>query len=172
MRQERERERERERELRVRYREEREKIVKKLYAHAIVPMHICTGTVAICIYTQVCTGWYGRFFCSYRVKWAPFSILQNFTSTVVIALSIKCQTHHLTPVTRQSWLGWVVEKFKEIFLIVYLINIFILFIYLPIQRLIEESGKLFIDPLTKINIFFFYDLFIIHNTFFFFSFFF
>ena len=60
------------------------------------------------------------------------------------------------------------EKFKEIFLIVYLINIFILFIYLPIQRLIEESGKLFIDPLTKINIFFFYDLFIIHNTFFFF----
>ena len=52
----RERERERERELRVRYREEREKIVKKLYAHAIVPMHICTGTVAICIYTQVCTG--------------------------------------------------------------------------------------------------------------------
>ena len=51
----RERERERERELRVRYREEREKKVKKLYAHATVPMHICTGTVATCIYTQVCT---------------------------------------------------------------------------------------------------------------------
>ena len=42
---------ERERELRVRYREEREKIVKKLYAHAIVPVHICMGTVATCIYT-------------------------------------------------------------------------------------------------------------------------
>ena len=47
---------ERERELRVRYREEREKIVKKLYAHATVPVHICTSTVATCIYTQVCTG--------------------------------------------------------------------------------------------------------------------
>ena len=46
--------RERERELRVKYRErEREKIVKKLYAHAIVPVHICTGSVATCIYTQV-----------------------------------------------------------------------------------------------------------------------
>ena len=53
---------ERERELRVRYREEREKIVKKLYAHAIVPVHICMGTVATCIYTQVCTGWCGSFF--------------------------------------------------------------------------------------------------------------
>ena len=47
---------ERERELRVRYREEREKIVKKLYAHATVPVHICMGTVATCIYTQVCMG--------------------------------------------------------------------------------------------------------------------
>ena len=47
---------ERERELRVRYRKEREKIVKKLYAHATVPVHICTSTVATCIYTQVCTG--------------------------------------------------------------------------------------------------------------------
>ena len=46
----------RERELRVRYREEREKIVKKLYAHATVPVHICMGTVATCIYTQVCMG--------------------------------------------------------------------------------------------------------------------
>ena len=36
-------ERERERELRVRYREEREKMLKKLYAHATVPVHICTG---------------------------------------------------------------------------------------------------------------------------------
>ena len=62
------------------------------------------------------------------------------------------------------------EKFKEIFLIVYLINIFILFIYLPVQRLIEESSKLLIGPLAKINIYFFYDLFIIHNTFFFFLF--
>ena len=44
----------RERELRVRY-IEREKIVKKLYAHATVPMHICTGTVATCIYIQVYT---------------------------------------------------------------------------------------------------------------------
>ena len=70
----------------------------------------------------------------------------------------------------RSWLGWVVEKFKEIFLIVYLINIFILLIYLPVQRLIEESSKLLIGPLAKINIYFFYDLFIIHNTFFFFSF--
>ena len=48
--------RERERELRVRYREERGKIVKKLYAHATVPVHICTGTVVTCIYTQVYTG--------------------------------------------------------------------------------------------------------------------
>ena len=80
--------RERERELRVRYREEREKMVKKLYAHATVPVHICTGTVATCIYTQVCTGWCGSFFCSYRVKWAPFSILHNFTSTDVIALTV------------------------------------------------------------------------------------
>ena len=31
-------------------------MVKKLYAHATVPVHICTGTVATCIYTQVCTG--------------------------------------------------------------------------------------------------------------------
>ena len=45
----------RERELRVRYREEREKIVKKLYAHATVPVHICMDTVATCIYTQVYT---------------------------------------------------------------------------------------------------------------------
>ena len=49
-------ERERERELRDRYREEREKMVKKLYAHALVSVHICTGTVATYIYTQVCTG--------------------------------------------------------------------------------------------------------------------
>ena len=48
--------RERERELRVRYREEREKIVKKSYAHATVPVHICTGIVPTCIYTQVCMG--------------------------------------------------------------------------------------------------------------------
>ena len=51
-----ERERERERELRVRYRKEREKMVKQLYARATVPVHICTGTVTTCIYTQVCTG--------------------------------------------------------------------------------------------------------------------
>ena len=77
---------ERERELRVRYREERDKIVKKLYAHATVPVHICMGTVATCIYTQVCMGWCGSFFCSYCLKWAPFSIFHNFTSTDVIAL--------------------------------------------------------------------------------------
>ena len=48
---------EKERDLRVRYREEREKIVKKLYAHTtVLPVHICTGTVTTCIYTQVCTG--------------------------------------------------------------------------------------------------------------------
>ena len=29
------------------------KLLKKIYAHAIVPVHICTGTVATCIYTQV-----------------------------------------------------------------------------------------------------------------------
>ena len=52
-----EREREREREgAESRYREEREKMLKKLYAHATVSMHICTGIVATCIYTQVCTG--------------------------------------------------------------------------------------------------------------------
>ena len=28
---------------------ERKKIVKKIYAHATVPVHICTGTVA-CVY--------------------------------------------------------------------------------------------------------------------------
>ena len=77
---------ERERELRVRYREEREKIVKKLYAHATIPVYIYTSTVVTCIYTQVCTGWCESFFCSYCVKWAPFSILHNFTSTDVIAL--------------------------------------------------------------------------------------
>ena len=38
------------------YKEEREKILKKLYAHATVPVHICTGTVVTCIYTQVYTG--------------------------------------------------------------------------------------------------------------------
>ena len=38
------------------YREEREKMLKKLYAHATVPVHTCTGIVATCIYTQVCTG--------------------------------------------------------------------------------------------------------------------
>ena len=38
------------------YREEREKMLKKLYAHATVPVHTCTGIVATCIYTQVWTG--------------------------------------------------------------------------------------------------------------------
>ena len=38
------------------YREEREKILKKLYAHATVPVQICTGTVATCIYAQVYMG--------------------------------------------------------------------------------------------------------------------
>ena len=37
-------------------RERERKMVKKLYAHATVPMHICTGTIVTCIYTQVCTG--------------------------------------------------------------------------------------------------------------------
>ena len=50
-------EREREREgAESQYREEREKMLKKLYAHATVLVHICTGTVTTCIYTQVCTG--------------------------------------------------------------------------------------------------------------------
>ena len=61
-------------------------MVKKLYAHATVPVQICTGTIATCIYTQVYTGWCGSFFCSYRVKWAHFPILHNFTLTDVIAL--------------------------------------------------------------------------------------
>ena len=47
------------------------------------------------------------------------------------------------------------DKIKEIISIIYIITIFILFIYLPVQRLIKESGKLSIDPLPKINIFFF-----------------
>ena len=47
----------------------------------------------------------------------------------------------------RSKLGWVVDYIKEIFSIIFL------FIYLVIQRLIEESGKLSINLLTKINIF-------------------
>ena len=66
---------------------ERKKIVKKLYARATVPVHICTGIIATCIFTQVYTHWCRCFFfCSYCVKWVPFSILHNFTSTDVIAL--------------------------------------------------------------------------------------
>ena len=41
---------------------------------------------------------------------------------------------------------------KEIFSIIY-IYIF----YLTVRTLIEELGKLLINPLAKINIFFFYD---------------
>ena len=59
---------------------------------------------------------------------------------------------------RKAWLGWVVKvknaianKTKVIFLL------FILFIYLAIQLLIEEQGKLLINPLAKINIMFLYD---------------
>ena len=37
----------------------------------------------------------------------------------------------------------------------FFINIFILFLYLVVQRLIENLGKLLIDPLAKIYIFFF-----------------
>ena len=66
---------EREWELRVSYRENREKIVKKLYTHATVPVQICMSTVATCIYTQVYTHWYERFFCSDCVKFVTFSIL-------------------------------------------------------------------------------------------------
>ena len=46
---------EREKEVRLST-EERKKTINKLYAHATVSVHICTGTVATCIYTQVCTG--------------------------------------------------------------------------------------------------------------------
>ena len=48
--------------------------------------------VATCIYAQVYPNWCGCFFSSYCVKWAPFSILHNFTSTDVIALRY-CQTN-------------------------------------------------------------------------------
>ena len=54
----------------------------------------------------------------------------------------------------KSWPDWVVDKIKDIFSIIYFINIFILFIYFSLQRLITEPGKLSIDPLTKIIIFF------------------
>ena len=46
------------------------------------------------------------------------------------------------------------DKIKEILFIIYFINIFILFIYLTVWRLTQESDKLSISPLTKINIFF------------------
>ena len=48
---------------------------------------------------------------------------------------------------------------KEIFSIIYIyIYIYIFFFfYLTVRTLIEELGKLLINPLAKINIFFFYD---------------
>ena len=55
----------------------------------------------------------------------------------------------------KSWLDWVVDKIKEIFSIIYFINIFILFIYFSLQWLTTELGKLCINPLTKIIIFFY-----------------
>ena len=59
--------------------QEREKTNKILNGQATVSVHICTGTVATCIYTQVYPNWCGCLFCSYCVKWAHFSILHNFT---------------------------------------------------------------------------------------------
>ncbi|KAL4626258.1 hypothetical protein ACB092_05G083200 [Castanea dentata] len=63
----------------------------------------------------------------------------------------------------RSCLCWVVDtkkaranKIKHIFSIIYIIYRFIIFINLAVQRLIEELGKLLIDPLAKINIFFYY----------------
>ena len=55
----------------------------------------------------------------------------------------------------RSWVGSVVEvkeafaeKTKRYFLL------FILFIYLTVERLVGEPSNLLIDPLKKINIFF------------------
>ena len=45
------------------------------------------------------------------------------------------------------------DKIENIFSILYFINIFILFTYVSIQKLIENPGKLLIDPLAKISIF-------------------
>ena len=57
------RERKREREgAESQYWEEREKIIKKLYTHATMPVQIWTGTIATCKYTQVYTHWCGCFF--------------------------------------------------------------------------------------------------------------
>ena len=61
----------------------------------------------------------------------------------------------------RSWQGWVIEvkkvladKIKEIFSIIDLLNILILFINLAVWKPVKESGKLIIDHLAKINIFF------------------
>ena len=60
---------------------------------------------------------------------------------------------------KRDRLGEVVTKLscgqnKRDISIIYFINIFILFIYFSLQRLIIELGKLSIDPLAKIIIFF------------------
>ena len=76
---------ERERELRVRYKEEREKIVKKIYTCYSTRAYLHGYCNNLHLYTSL-HGLMWEFFCSYRVKWASFSILHNFTSTDVISL--------------------------------------------------------------------------------------
>ena len=66
--------------------EEREKTINILYAHATVTVHICTVTIVIVHFYTSLHPLMCVFFCSNCVKWAPFSILHNFTSTDVIAL--------------------------------------------------------------------------------------
>ena len=53
-------------------------MVKKLYAHATIPVHICTGTLATCIYTQVCMGWCGSFFLFISCKMSTFFHFAQF----------------------------------------------------------------------------------------------
>ena len=67
---------------------EREKVNKIINESTIVTVHICTVTVAI---VQKCTILHPLmwvFFEPKCVKWLPFSILQNYSPTDVIALSI------------------------------------------------------------------------------------
>ena len=45
-----------------------------------------------------------------------------------------------------AWFWMKKNKIEEIFSIIYFIHIFI-YIYIAVQRLIEELGKLLIDPL-------------------------
>ena len=65
-----------------------ERKISILNAHATVTVHICTVTIAI---VHLCTILHPLMcvcFCSKCVKLAHFSILHNFASTNVIALSV------------------------------------------------------------------------------------